>query len=254
MTHMASISSYLNLAEFAYETDDNPSSISGFAVRRREFATALGNGFQGVVHEGAHAVIVAFAGTLGGPLNAPISQTSANFRIGLNIIPNMAGSAKALVKSAAALTKPVSIVGHSLGGALAQVVGAWMGVPFICFNGPGMANHLRMSAFNVFHPRQMRRTLKAPPLARASGICFSVTNDFVGNFGSHVGVFVEVPWVGGSGGRHNLGALRAGLDELTRRDPSYWSDEFYHPRISAASPRLALDVGEPFGQMMGRFL
>jgi hypothetical protein len=254
MPNMASISSYLNLAEFAYETDDDPSSIADFIVRRREFATALGNGFQGVVHEGAHEVVVAFAGTLGGPFNAPISQTSANFRIGLNIIPNMAGSAKALVKSAAALTKPVSIVGHSLGGALAQVVGVWMGVPFISFNGPGMMTHLRMSAFNVFHPRQMRRTLKASPIAVANGICFSVTNDFVGNFGSHVGIFVQVPWVGGTGGRHDLGSLRAGLGDLVRCDPSYWSEGFYHPRISDVSPRLALDVGMPFGQMMGRFL
>jgi hypothetical protein len=252
--NMVSISSYLNLAELSYERADEPASINGFVVRRREFATALGNGFQGTVHEGDHEVIIAFAGTLGGLRSAPVSQTSANLRIGVNIIPNMAGSAKGLVKAAAEPAKPMSIVGHSLGGALAQVVGVWMSVPFISFNGPGMAAHLRMSAYNLFHPRQMRRTLKAAPLVHANGICFSVTDDFVGNFGSHVGVFEPVPWVGGAGGPHDLEAIRSGLGELTAREPSYWSGGFYHRRASASPPQLSLDLGPPLSQMMGRFM
>jgi hypothetical protein len=252
---MATIARYLTLAELAYDRDDNPYSINGFMVRRREFATALGNGFQGVVHEGADEVIVAFSGTMGGLLTAPISQTTANLRIGVNIIPNMAGSAKALVKAAAATAKPVSVVGHSLGGALAQVVGVWMGIPFISFNGPGMVTHLRMSAINVIKPRQMRRTLKAPPLAQANGICFSVTDDFVGNFGLHVGAFVKVPWDGSRGSRHDLDAIRSGLGESIGREPWWWANGFYSRRISAATaPQINLDFGPSLNQSMHRFM
>jgi hypothetical protein len=252
---MVTIARYLSLAEFSYDRDDNPGSINGFVVRRREFATVLGDGFQGVVHEGDDEVIVAFSGTLGGLLTAPISQTTADLRIGVNIIPNMAGSAKALVKAAAQTAKPVSIVGHSLGGALAQVVGVWMGIPFISFNGPGMTTHLRMSAINVIKPRQMRRTLKAQPLAQANGICFSVMGDLVGNFGIHVGAFVAVPWDGGRGSRHDLDAIRGGLGESIGREPWWWANGFYSRRISAATaPQINLNIGPSFSQSMHRFM
>jgi hypothetical protein len=252
---MVAIARYLNLAALAYDRDDHPASIHGFVVRRREFATALGNGFQGVVHEGDDEAIVAFSGTMGNLWTAPISQNTANLRIGVNIIPNMAGSAKALVKAAAETAKPVSIVGHSLGGALAQVVGVWMGIPFISFNGPGMATHLRMSAINVIKPRQMRRTLKARPLAQANGICFSIEGDFVGNFGLHVGRFVPVAWDGGRGSRHDLEAIRSGLGESVTREPWWWADGFYSRRISAAmAPQINLNFGPSWSQTMSGFM
>jgi hypothetical protein len=252
---MATVGRYLTLAELAYDRNDNPYSINGFVVRRREFATVLGDGFQGVVHEGPDEVIVAFSGTMGNLLTAPISQNTANLRIGVNIIPNMAGSAKALVKAAAETAKPVSIVGHSLGGALAQVVGVWMGIPFISFNGPGMKTHLCMSVINMIKPRQMRRTWKAPSLSQANGICFSVMGDFVGNFGLHVGTFVEVPWDGSRERRHDLEAIRSGLGESVTREPWWWANGFYSRPIAAATtPELSLDVGPSLGQSLQGFM
>jgi hypothetical protein len=139
-------------------------------MRRRDCATVLGNSFQGLVHEGDDEAIIAFSGTVGSNLwMPPIWKKRDSLRTRANIIPNMARSAKALVKAAAETAKPVSIVGHSLGGALAQVIGVWMDIPFISFNGPGMATQLRMSAINLIKSRR-----DPPSWAQANGICFSV--------------------------------------------------------------------------------
>jgi hypothetical protein len=222
---MVAIASYLDLVGRAYERDDNPSSIQGFVVRRREFAAVLGNRFQCVVHEGNDEAIVAFSGTFANMRTLTNWQKTANLRIRVNIIPNMARSVRTLVKAAVETAKPVSIVGHSLGGALAQVVGVWMDIPFISFNGPGMTTQLRMSAVDVIEPSRMRRTLNGLPLTQANGVCFSVEGDFVGNFGLHVGRFVPVPW-DGRGKRHDLDAIRSGLGESVTREPWWWANGF----------------------------
>src|SRR5580692_6959430 len=149
---MATIADYLEIADAAYHADPENRISARWQVRKWEKATWYGNGFQGGVFEDDSELIVAFSGTKGGLTSAPISQDSANARIGVLVIPNMAGAAKKLVDWAERNRgeKPVSIVGHSLGGALAQAIGAWSGHPFVSFNGPGMAAHLKVSAFNVF--------------------------------------------------------------------------------------------------------
>ncbi len=148
------------------------------------------------IFEDNKEVIVAFSGTMGGPLTAPISQNTANARIGIYVIPNMAGSGQALVRWAERLNKPISIVGHSLGGGLAQVIGAWSNHPFISFNGPGMARHLRASTYNFLKPRQMARSRHAVKADDAVGLCFNIRGDFVAEWGkTHVGR-------GGSPGTH----------------------------------------------------
>jgi hypothetical protein len=113
----------------------------------------------------------------------------------------------------------LSIVGHSLGGGLAQVVGNWTGVPFISFNGPGMASHLKLSAFNVFKPKQMLRSIRSDATGRSSGICFVVRHDFIGSYGKHVGHLFLLDQNGGD--THSLQAIRRGLRNhgLLDREP-----------------------------------
>ena len=182
---MATIRDYLDIADAAYQNDPEGHVPNRWRVRKTETATWYGNGFQGSVFEGDEEVIVAFSGTKGGPMSAPVSQSSANARIAVLVVPNMAGSAKKLVRWAEQNCggKPVSIVGHSLGGALAQVVGAWSGRPFVSLNGPGMEAHLKASAFNVFKPRQMARSIRARRKAAPVGLCLNVRGDFVGTYG-----------------------------------------------------------------------
>ena len=192
---MASIADFLVIAESVYQPDPENHVPARWRVQRWEMATWYGNGFQGGIFEDDREVIVAYSGTKGGPTTAPISQNSANVRIGVLVIPNMAGAGRTLVGWAERNrgNKPISIVGHSLGGALAQVTGAWSGHPFISFNGPGMAAHLKVAAFNIFKPRQMARSIKAQTGGSAVGLCINVRGDFVGSYGlGHIGEVVEL--------------------------------------------------------------
>lgn len=216
---MAKFDDYLYFADLAYEQKENgPPNAGGWTSQKWEWATWYGNGFQGgiFVNQSDGEVIVAFSGTKGGPTTAPISQNTANARIGLNVIPNMAGAAYAMVRWAQQHNPgaKISIVGHSLGGGLAQVVGNWTGVPFISLNGPGMTSHLKMSAFNIAKPRQMIRSIRSNPTGLSYGLSLSVKGDFVGNFGRHVGHFISLDqggFVGTTKDTHSISAVRRGL-------------------------------------------
>jgi hypothetical protein len=247
---MATIANYLSLAEAAYGGDPGPR----WQCLKWEKATWYGNGFQGGVFGDDRELIVAFSGTMGGPISAPISQNSANVRIGIGVIPNMAGAAKALVDWAEPRRgeKFISIVGHSLGGALAQVVGAWSGYPFVSFNGPGMAAHLKLSAFNIFKPRQMARLIAARKQGTPVGLCLNVKGDFVGSYGQeHIGEVVELT-PGRGQGTHSLGAIRRCLSETEQKQPPWaFADHWPIPHTSTAPPRLPL---RPFGQSFGQLI
>ena len=238
---MATIRDYLEIAEASYQSDAANHVGSRWSLRKSEKATWYGNGFQGSVFESEQEVIVAFSGTKGGPLSAPISQNSANARIGAHIIPNMAGAAKKLVRWAEqnCAGKPVSIVGHSLGGALAQVVGAWSGRPFVSLNGPGMETHLKASSFNIFKPRQMARSIKARRKNAPAGLCLNVRGDFVGGYGK--GYVGEVQELTPSAGEptHSIDSIRNALtDGDLAKQPWMLSAAWPATRISATVPRL----------------
>ena len=195
-----------------------PVNASGFRAQKWEWGTWLGDGYQGGVFDNPTDVIVGFSGT-NGPggniLRAPISQNTANVRIAVNVVPNMAGSAFAMVRWAQAMSgnRPVSVVGHSLGGALAQVVGNWAGCPFVSFAGPGMLTHLRASAFNVFKPKQLVRSVRSTRAERSFGVSFVVQGDWMGGYGKHVGRLITLP-ASNENDRHSLEAIQQGLISL----------------------------------------
>jgi putative lipase involved disintegration of autophagic bodies len=213
---MATLSTYLFLADVAYQpkSEGRPDAVGGWRTQKWEWATWYGDGFQGGVFTGddgeGEEVIVAFSGTKGSLRTAPISQQTANLRIGVHVIPNMAGSAFDMVRWAQVIYPELklSIVGHSLGGGLAQVVGNWSGVPFISFNGPGMAGHLKASAFNIFKPKQMLRSIRSEATGSSQGISFAVRGDLIANYGKHVGTFVPLDHIGTTDDRHSLQAIR----------------------------------------------
>lgn len=228
---MATMDDYFSLAEAVHIRNINTGHIqNGFNVVNVRLTSTGSSGFQGVVFENNDEVVIALAGTMGGLMTAPISQISANVRIGLGIIPNIAGDAFDLAREAATSTaKPISLVGHSLGGALAQVVGTWASIPFISLNGPGMGSHLKASRFNIAHPRQMARTVSAMSRSASGsvsgrsvhwGICFVTANDLVGNFGSHVGHVVRLP--AAQANNHQISAIRSGLGDQVQQSPDYW--------------------------------
>jgi hypothetical protein len=204
---MATIAEYLNLAGDSYGrsvagADRNRFSLghplAGWEQRARSNASWYRSGFQGSIfqHFLTGEVIVAFAGTQSGP--AIVTQYASNFRILVHAIPNMAGAAHDMVIDAIRTSgsRAVSVVGHSLGGAIAQVVGFWTGRPFISFNGPGMKRHLIASRLNVLQPRQRSRSLRAGSVNDAVGICFSVAHDPIAGFGEALGSHIVLTGTG----------------------------------------------------------
>jgi putative lipase involved disintegration of autophagic bodies len=209
---MATFDDYVTFAEQVYARKaDGAPDIGGWQTQKWEWGTWYGDGFQGGVFTNNREIVVGFSGTKGGLTTAPISQNTANARIGVNVIPNLAGSAFAMVEWAKSIAngRPISLVGHSLGGGLAQVVGNWSGCPFISFNGPGMKSHLKMSAFNIFKPRQMYRSIASASTEDTVGICFFVTNDFVGTFGYGVGWEVDL---GRYDDSHSMNSIFSGIN------------------------------------------
>jgi hypothetical protein len=85
----------------------------------------------------------------------------------------------------------VFIVGHSLGGALAQVLGYWCNCPFVTFNAPGMASVIGAAGWNFLKPDVARRTRDAKKLrnsnGEARGVNFRIARDVVAKFGKHLG-------------------------------------------------------------------
>ena len=74
--------------------------------------------------------------------------------------------------------KPVSIVGHSLGGALAQIMGYRFGHPFVTFNAPGMKGNLETIPFLY---------TKSKPAGPIKGFNMILWTDPIGNYGRHIG-------------------------------------------------------------------
>jgi hypothetical protein len=140
-------------------------------------------GFQGRVFKRANAgeVIYAFKGTV--PRMA--SDLRADLALTLNQIPQQAYVALNAVQTWRRDYKGMkeSLVGHSLGGALAQVVGFWLGIRFVTFNAPGMLEQT--------HGLSMPGTGRLVRLFGGghldAGVNYRRAWDLVGNFGAPIG-------------------------------------------------------------------
>lgn len=220
---MANVNEYFELARAVYDKDD-PDVYGWRMDKAKEWVTGtwLGNGMQGGIYQNDDEIICAFKGTImGSPLPQTImSDMTANLRIALGIIPNQAGGAFAMVRAAQEIAqgRVVSVTGHSLGGALAQVVGKWCNVPFVTFNAPGMKFHVEAGKFNVFKPKQFLRSWRGT--SDVFGVNFCVQGDPISKFGTHIGRVIQLPNTFPAGQRHDL---RACMSALTHHQ--YWTKE-----------------------------
>lgn len=179
---------------------------AGVAGRFRpaKFAYSTGwihDGFAGCcyVDDAVKQCVIAFKGTGGYDADSSVdgahkkgtilSDLTADLKLSLGVIPNQASTAKDFFKQCAKTYSgyEMSVVGHSLGGYLTQVVAYWYGVNSVTFNAPGAWGDLQKACINLFKPQVMWRTIKAH--AKDNGKCanFIHVGDIVGNFGLHRG-------------------------------------------------------------------
>jgi hypothetical protein len=182
---MPTLFDYAHLATAVYSIDDNAvteylvkQGRSEWSVRVWQAGTAS-NGFQGAVLESDSEVVCAYKGTqLSG---STVRQDLLNdVTLAINLIPNQAMAAAEMVAAARCIAgrKPISLVGHSLGGGLAQLIGYFSGAPFVTFNAPGMLGNVELVPFLY------RGTSPGSPVR---GFNMILLTDWIGNYGRHIG-------------------------------------------------------------------
>lgn len=120
----------------------------------------LGSGFKGCIYKSSDEMVVCFKGTGGGHL---LQDLLADAKLAVGIIPREATPASDLVKKALTLypLDKITVVGHSLGGGLTQVVAYWYKCKFVTFNAPPMLGCIQKSKINLFAPDEMIRSIKS---------------------------------------------------------------------------------------------
>jgi hypothetical protein len=214
---MATFEQYADIAIAVYFDKDAEHQVGGWVVRKWMAGTLLGNGFQGGIYESDDEVVCGFKGT--NPKGVTIvADLLADLKLTLGFLPSQANSAYDMVKAAVTIAqgKQVSVVGHSLGGALGQVIGVWLDVPFVTFNAPGMKAQVKLANFNFLQPVNMVRTIRAKSTGEAEGVNFRIKGDIVGGFGAHIGPVIEFANPG-TGGTHGKETCRTAIQQSEYR-------------------------------------
>ncbi len=169
-----------------------------------------GAGFQGAIFASADDVVMAYKGSKGGAgslFGGASSKQGTGYddwhvndvQIMLNRLPSQVPNAENFTRPYKQLAEMLgarfSMVGHSLGGGLAQYIGWLWGVPFVTFNAPGMAGNL------VSGRKSMKSAGKVP------GFNMILATDPVGNFGVHLGKTERFLALGKPGMAHKMTAV-----------------------------------------------
>jgi hypothetical protein len=129
-----------------------------------------------------------------------------------------------------------TVCGHSLGGAISQIVGNRLRLRFCTFNAPGIALMSRnlgqmgvamttgsmyvriagAAASALLHPFQAAEDVGGL-FYRVSGVNFRLTGDLVSRTGVHYGQVIEVPYGGGSPDPYTRHIMETILAELRNR-------------------------------------
>ena len=208
---MATINDHALLSQAIYSNDPQ---VPGWVRLEPWWPSGTGptEAFQGAAFRRGGDVVFAFKGTSGG------WDYATDFKLGIGMNTYQYSSARDLVIRSGPMTGfNVSLCGHSLGGATAQIVGNRLRLPFVTFNAPGVGlisrnldevgvSMITRSAYvrvvgtvisSIFHPVQAARDI-AGLFYTVKGVNFRLGKDLVGCTGVHYGKVIEVPYDGGA--------------------------------------------------------
>jgi hypothetical protein len=187
------------LAAAVYDVNGN---VPGFTCLARHNAASALNGFQAAAFQAGNQIVVAFRGTdqrvdVGHDLMLGGGMNTSYFSAGEQFTARFANFAH------------VTVCGHSLGGAIAQVVANRMKLPMVTFNAPGVgviasrevfeasplmtvARTGGMAASAVMHPMQAYRDMRSAfNVVKGLNICLE--GDVVSRIGLHYGEVIRIP-------------------------------------------------------------
>ncbi len=188
---------YAQMADNVYKVPDRGALMTNLSGEWRVVGHGVGeanlgtmhdadSGFKGCIYMSDNEVVVCYKGTGGGEL---ANDLRADVKLAVGLIPREASAANSLFKNSLQFVgkRTITIVGHSLGGGLTQVVASWYSERFITFNAPPMLGCLKKSAYNIFKPQQMLRRRGTMENSGRGGRNFRVQGDPVSS--SHTSVY-----------------------------------------------------------------
>ena len=221
---MITTKEFARMANAVYQLDTNGQNIPGFEAKTFNEEKRWGwtrTDFKGCVYikDSTKEYVVAFQGTV----PAKLGDVASDLQIVLGVLPQYCSAALRLFDVARTRLGGYTpyFVGHSLGGAVAQVIGHWMHIPFVTFNAPGMWAFIQTAKILDWTPDGLYSWMgglkgTAFDKQRAStGRNFRNVLDPVSAYGSHYGPVTRF-WCGDF---HSMDAL----EETVKRSP--WADK-----------------------------
>jgi hypothetical protein len=229
---MARMLTYALMSNAVYDADPR---LDGWTrVGFRPSGGGLTDAFQGVAFRQGHEIVFAFKGTSNG------RDAIADAKLGVGMNTHQYARAGEFVAQVPLHGCSVSITGHSLGGAIAQIIGNRHRLPFVTFNAPGVGLVSRnagevaatmglgtavvrtagatLSA--LMHPMQAAQDAGSL-FYRVRGVNFRVGKDVVGSIGVHYGRVVELAYAGGAMDlieKHRMPAVLSSLSASSYRE------------------------------------
>jgi hypothetical protein len=195
----------LELARLASAVYDPRPAAPGWSCNGIERARGSLDGFQAASFVRGSELVIAFRGT------AQAVDAVADLKLGTGMNSSYFAAGEEFT-AGYELFSSVTVTGHSLGGAIAQVVANRRGHPMATFNAPGVAvmtgrnlslqhpamlilRHGGMLASAIRHPIQAARDVKSAfNVVRGVNLCLN--NDIVSKIGNHYGRVMRIPGTG----------------------------------------------------------
>ncbi len=204
---MATILELAQLSKAVYDTP--PSAPSGWTLAsfRSAAAGGMSEGLQGAVFTRGSETVIAFRGT------NTAQDVLPDLQLGVGMNTNYYSAAQEFA-AAYSGASDVSLTGHSLGGAIAQVVGNRGQFKFATFNAPGVAVIATSNPSEligplaavrvvgsigtaILHPIQAAQDVRAT-FRSVTGVNVCLQWDQVSRVGAHYGKVVRIPGTGRS--------------------------------------------------------